>query len=124
MIQMKKKIISAALCLAMIASMSVSGFTAGAAEAADPVGTERTVESPDDFSWDNANVYFLLTDRFCNGNSSNDHSYGRALDQNGSPISGWDTNPGTFHGGDFAGITQKINENYFDDLGVKFLTLL
>ena len=118
MIQMKKKIISAALSLAMIASMSVSGFTAGAAEAAEPVGTERTVESPDDFSWDNANVYFLLTDRFYNGKTANDHSYGRALDQNNSPISGWDTNPGTFHGGDFAGITQKINDNYFNDLGV------
>ena len=76
------------------------------------------VESPDDFSWDNANVYFLLTDRFYNGNTSNDHSYGRATDSSGNRFQGWNTAPGTFHGGDFAGLTQKINEGYFDKLGV------
>ena len=41
------------------------------------------------FSWDNATVYFLLTDRFYNGNTSNDNSYGRNCDANGSPVSGW-----------------------------------
>ncbi len=75
----------------------------------------------DGFTWDNATVYFLLTDRFKNGNKSNDHSYGRATDANGNPLSGWDTNPGTFHGGDFAGITQTIEDGYFDDLGVNAL---
>ncbi|HEX3018202.1 MAG TPA: alpha-amylase family glycosyl hydrolase [Caproicibacter sp.] len=70
------------------------------------------------FTWDNASVYFLLTDRFCNGNTSNDHSYGRSLDQNGKPVSGWEDSAGSFHGGDFAGITQKIKEGYFDKLGV------
>ena len=29
------------------------------------------------FSWDNANAYFVLTDRFYNGDTSNDNSYGR-----------------------------------------------
>ena len=29
------------------------------------------------FSWDNATVYFVLTDRFKNADKSNDHSYGR-----------------------------------------------
>lgn len=75
------------------------------------------------FSWDNATVYFLLTDRFRNGNTSNDHSYGRATDANGNPLSGWDTAPGTFHGGDFAGITQAIEEGYFNDLGVNAIWL-
>lgn len=75
----------------------------------------------DGFTWDNATVYFLLTDRFKNGNKSNDHSYDRTTDANGSPLSGWDTNPGTFHGGDFAGITQTIEDGYFDDLGVNAL---
>ncbi|HCA05119.1 MAG TPA: hypothetical protein DEO32_04375 [Ruminococcaceae bacterium] len=123
---MQKKTISVLLCLAMLLSMfammpanAVTTDTqpAAASVAAQPAGA-RTVESPDDFSWDNANVYFLLTDRFYNGNTSNDHSYGRTLDQSGRPISGWNTNPGTFHGGDFAGVTKKLEEGYFDKLGV------
>lgn len=32
----------------------------------------------------NALVYFLLTDRFNNGNTSNDHSYGRGLEKDGT----------------------------------------
>lgn len=80
-----------------------------------------SVVEKDGFTWDNATVYFLLTDRFKNGNKSNDHSYGRTLDKDGKPISGWDTAPGTFHGGDFAGITQAIEEGYFNDLGVNAL---
>lgn len=32
-------------------------------------------------TWDNASVYFILTDRFNNGNTSNDHSYGRGLEK-------------------------------------------
>ncbi len=72
------------------------------------------------FSWDNASVYFLMTDRFYNGNTSNDHAYGRGLNQNGSEInlSATGDGQGMFQGGDFAGITQKINEGYFNDLGV------
>ena len=31
------------------------------------------------FSWDNATVYFVLTDRFKNSDKSNDHSYGRGF---------------------------------------------
>ena len=65
-------------------------------------------------------MYFLLTDRFKNGNTSNDHSYNRGLDQNGNVVSGIDTRA-TFHGGDFAGITQTIEDGYFNDLGVNAL---
>ncbi len=64
----------------------------------------------DTFTWDNVNAYFVLTDRFYNGDSSNDYSYYRT---NG--LSG-DENVATFHGGDIAGLTQKID--YFDKLGV------
>ena len=67
-----------------------------------------SVEDP--FTWDNANVYFVLTDRFANGDPSNDHSYGR---QNG--LSG-DENVATFHGGDIKGLTQNID--YFKKLGI------
>jgi alpha-amylase len=84
--------------------------------------TESTAptKNSDTFSWDNASVYFLLTDRFHNGNTSNDHSYNRGLDRNGNIIDYSDTSA-TFHGGDFAGITQKIEEGYFNALGVNAL---
>lgn len=64
----------------------------------------------DPFTWDNVNAYFVLTDRFYNGDETNDHSYFR---KNG--LSG-DENVATFHGGDLAGLTQKLD--YFDKLGV------
>lgn len=115
---MQKKTISVLLCLAMLLSMFAMMPANAVTTDAEPTAAARTVESPDDFSWDNANVYFLLTDRFYNGNTSNDHSYGRTLDQSGRPISGWNTSPGTFHGGDFAGVTKKLEEGYFDKLGV------
>ena len=64
----------------------------------------------DKFTWDNALIYFVLTDRFYNGNSANDTSYGRVKqDCKGKNI-------GTFHGGDIVGLTQKLD--YLDELGV------
>lgn len=73
------------------------------------------------FSWDNATVYFVLTDRFKNGDTSNDHSYGRGLQADGkTPVEGLDSanNPGTWHGGDLKGITEVVEDGYFNDLGV------
>ncbi len=73
------------------------------------------------FSWDNATVYFVLTDRFLNADNSNDHSYGRGMKADkSSMVDGLDTysNPGTWHGGDLKGLTQKVEEGYFNDLGV------
>lgn len=68
---------------------------------------ENVVSAP--FDWRNATVYFLLTDRFNNGNTSNDVNFDRTLDA--AKLRG-------FQGGDIAGITQKIEEGYFDSLGV------
>lgn len=61
------------------------------------------------FSWDSATVYFLMTDRFNNGNKANDRAYGRKDDA--APLRG-------YMGGDLAGITAKIKEGYFTELGV------
>lgn len=61
------------------------------------------------FLWENANVYFLLTDRFNNGNRKNDTNFGRKLPT--ATLRG-------FMGGDIRGITQKIEEGYFDRLGI------
>lgn len=127
---MKKRIISLLLCVAMIISVVAVSANAAAVDVTQS-GVQQAVvstgvssiTSADDFSWDNASVYFLLTDRFYNGNTANDHSYGRATDKSGNALSGWNTAPGTFHGGDFAGITQKIKDGYFDDLGVNAIWL-
>lgn len=59
--------------------------------------------------WRNATVYFLMTDRFANGDPSNDQAYGRQPD--GDKLR-------SFMGGDLAGIIQKLEEGYFADLGV------
>jgi alpha-amylase len=59
--------------------------------------------------WRNATVYFLLTDRFHNGDPSNDFSVGRKKDA--------DLLRG-FEGGDIRGVTAKIRSGYFNDLGV------
>lgn len=122
------KVVSAATALCMtMGCVSFAFSSASAAEIKDgsSVSLSSTaagsIVEADGFTWDNATVYFLLTDRFRNGNTSNDHSYGRATDANGNPLAGWDTNPGTFHGGDFAGVTQSIKEGYFDNLGVNAL---
>lgn len=120
-----KRALSAVLTLCMaLPGASVAFGSASAATVSDDSSTSASstaagsLVEDDGFTWDNANVYFLLTDRFKNGNTSNDHSYGRTLDKDGTPLDGWDTNPGTFHGGDFAGVTQSIEEGYFDNLGV------
>ena len=68
-------------------------------------------QAADDTSafWKNATVYFLMTDRFANGDPGNDNAYGRARD--GDPLR-------SFEGGDLRGIIQKLDEGYFSDLGV------
>ncbi len=72
---------------------------------------EKADHQPSAFSWDNPTVYFVMIDRFNNGNPNNDHSYGRKKDGK--------ENIGTFNGGDFAGITQRLD--YIADLGVNVL---
>jgi alpha-amylase len=61
------------------------------------------------FLWEGANIYFLLTDRFNNGNPENDLTYERSNET--GPLRG-------FMGGDIEGITQKIEAGYFTDLGI------
>jgi alpha-amylase len=61
---------------------------------------------------DNPIVYFVVTDRFFDGNPANNHSYGRQRE----PTSQADV--GTFHGGDLAGLTAKLKEGWFRELGV------
>lgn len=64
---------------------------------------------PTPFLWENATIYFLLTDRFNNGDTTNDLNFDRSKET--AVLRG-------FEGGDLKGITQKINEGYFNDLGI------
>ena len=66
------------------------------------------------FTWDNATIYFLMTDRFFNGDKSND--YVHTLDNEPAPYRG-------YMGGDIKGITKKIKDNYFSNLGVNAIWL-
>ena len=72
-----------------------------------------TITSAKDFEWGNATVYFVITDRFCNGDSTNDVNYGRIVDYGSEQL-----NAATFHGGDFKGMLQKAKEGSFTYLGV------
>lgn len=70
------------------------------------------------FAWNKATVYFVLTDRFCNGDTTNDHSYNRQTDYGSERL-----NASTFHGGDYAGLLKKAQEGYFKQLGIDVLWL-
>ena len=67
------------------------------------------------FTWQDAIVYQIFTDRFFDGDPTNnrDNTIGD-LARVTDPRSMW-------QGGDFAGITQKLRDGYFDDLGVNTL---
>lgn len=66
------------------------------------------------FDWKSANLYFLLTDRFKNGNPNNDVNFDRT--QKTGTLRG-------FEGGDIRGIIQKLDEGYFTNLGVNAIWL-
>lgn len=102
----------------VLASLGVMVILIGFISGCKAKDYKNNADTNTPFSWDNATVYFALTDRFLDGDKSNNHSYGRELDENGNENSDYKNQPATFHGGDIVGITKKINEGYFDDLGV------
>ena len=75
-------------------------------------GSAGTASGFAPFVWDNANIYFLLTDRFHNGDPGNDVNFNRTDET--AVMRG-------FQGGDIAGVIGKIQEGYFDDLGITAL---
>ena len=64
------------------------------------------------FDWNGALIYMIMTDRFVNGNLSND------------PVPIADASQGAdWYGGDFAGIISMLESNYFQELGVSAIWL-
>ena len=63
------------------------------------------------FVWEDALIYMIMTDRFVNANLSND-----GVATGAAQGADW-------QGGDFAGVTEKIESGYFADLGVNALWL-
>ncbi len=78
-------------------------------ETTKSIATTETPEKQIPFVWDGANIYFLLTDRFNNGNPANDINFNR--NNPTGKLRG-------FMGGDIEGIIQKIEEGYFTNLGI------
>ena len=62
-----------------------------------------TKRDADDFDWDEAVIYMTCTDRFFDGNASNNDG----VDKEGSL---------SYHGGDFAGLEAKLD--YLESLGI------
>lgn len=58
-------------------------------------------------------LYFLMTDRFFNGKTDNDH-----------PLKSKEVHPrADYHGGDIAGVMKKLKEGYFEKLGINTIWL-
>lgn len=100
---MKKMRISSIFIL--LATITVTGILGSCRSAV--ISEEAPLETP--FLWDNANIYFLLTDRFNNGDPSNDVNFDRT--DKTAKLRG-------FEGGDIKGVIQKIEDGYFDRLGI------
>lgn len=97
-------------------TISVSASATNSEGTATAKATLTTIEKPavaDTFTWDNANVYFVIQDRFYDGDSSNNNSYGRMSKDD------LEKTIGTFHGGDIKGLTEKLD--YLNNLGVNAL---
>src|SRR4029077_12599630 len=65
-----------------------------------------------DLEWSQAILYFVFVDRFYDGNPAN----------NGAQVAGV-APAANYQGGDYAGVTKKIQDGYFTDLGVNTLWL-
>ncbi|HEY9384392.1 MAG TPA: alpha-amylase family glycosyl hydrolase, partial [Gemmatimonadales bacterium] len=95
---------------------ALSGAVAlGLLACGQPGGPPGPVAAPDPaVFWNGATIYFLLTDRFQNGDPGNDRALGRA--QDGAVLR-------SFQGGDLLGVRRRIEAGYFDSLGVDAIWL-
>lgn len=104
---MNKLLIILVICVFLFSCKKEKNLSSKKSKELTKTEIENRPSSP--FVWEAANIYFLLTDRFNNGNPNNDINFER--DNETAVLRG-------FMGGDIQGITQKLNEGYFNDLGV------
>jgi glycosidase len=80
--------------------------------------TKRVKKDAQDFDWDEASIYFMVTDRFFDGDQGNNAANDRFLSEEDKKkgVTTAGDNPGLYHGGDFAGITEKLD--YLKELGI------
>jgi alpha-amylase len=83
-------------------------FFSGAAFAQKKKST--TPKTP--FVWESSNVYFIVTDRFNDGDKTNNNTFNR--NKPTGKLRGFD-------GGDIRGIIQKLDEGYFTNLGINVI---
>jgi len=95
------------ILIAVIAILTMSCNPNKKKGKAEKESEKTTVETP--FVWQGANLYFLLTDRFNNGDTSNDVNFDRTKET--GKLRG-------FKGGDIKGVTQKVKDGYFTELGI------
>jgi alpha-amylase len=92
-------------------AIAMAGVAAASFHPAPLLAQDETSVQPEtvDPRWRATTIYFLLTDRFANGDPTNDRSVGR--EPKGGPLR-------SFEGGDIKGVTQKIEQGWFNELGV------
>lgn len=98
--------LSRLLLTAAVAALVACG---GGAAGGPPDGTGPVAQARPAAPWNQATVYFLLLDRFRNGDPSNDGALGRQ--QDGALLR-------NFEGGDLKGVLEQLEAGYFDSLGV------
>ena len=107
----KRGLRAQALAACVVAALALTGCasgTAGAGKSATPAAPAGTARVTPQRDWSDAVLYFVILDRFANGSGANDLNVDRA-------------NPGGFHGGDFAGVRQRLP--YLKQMGVTALWL-
>ncbi|MBG6129351.1 alpha-amylase [Aquimarina sp. EL_43] len=112
MIKLTKAIIFLFLCL-MIGCKDepkTNGINQSKTTQSDTQKVRKSEKPP--FIWEGSNIYFLLTDRFKNGDPTNDEAIKRTNET--GKLRG-------FEGGDIKGIIQKIKDGYFKALGVNVI---
>jgi glycosidase len=92
-------------------------------DAASDASTDRGPDSDGGivtpFNWRDGIIYYIFVDRFVDSSAQNNCVVpGVSPSEVGASIS-----PAQYHGGDWAGITAKINEGYFQALGVNAIMI-
>ena len=85
----------------------------------DPATDAALIQEPATHPGAGQQFYFVLTDRFANGDTANDHGASASTDR---LVTGFDsTDKAFYHGGDIKGLTQKLD--YIKNLGTTAIWL-